>query len=388
MSRIVHAHPTLGMRAFDNLSEHPLVAGVATDATRTFTFANPSGVEYLTSGAPMKNGWQVFSMVPRGGMTSEVMSALLAGAIILAFSLLASLVLAAALTRGVTSSLNSLERAFGCLDNTDGAQVAEPPRDAPREVAAVFGHFGAAVRRMRESYDAMMKALNEGERLRSELRRMVEKRDSQIAEQQQHIATIIGQRDKLLRSDAVTGLPNRQSFMEFYDQAWQLAAREDNVLALIFVQLDQFQDFRDRHGDEMAEAAIAALGQALIDVAGRPMDMTARFGNDSFACVLCDTDLEGALVLAERMRASIQAQVIETPDGEPDVLSASVGVTATRPSMDKDAASFLKRGGLALAAAKKHGRGRVVYIKGGKYRLYDPGARHARPESHVSERTH
>jgi diguanylate cyclase (GGDEF)-like protein len=388
MSRIIHANPSLGMRAFEDLSGHPLTSDLAANPTSIFAFTGNSGNDFLSAGAPMTNGWQVFSLVRRDAMTAAISSTLLTSFVILIFALAAAVVLARALTRGVTSSLQSLESAFGCLDNADGAQVPAPPRDAPSEVAAVFSHFGAAVRRMRESYEAMLNALKEGERLRSELRKMVETRDSQIAEQQQHIETIIGERDKLMRTDDPTGLPNRQSFMDFYEQAWQLAAREQSVLSLVFVQLDQFEDFQGRHGIEAANQALAALGEALTGVSGRPMDMTARFGSDSFACALCDTDLEGALVLAERMRATVQALVIHTPDGEPDVLSASVGVSATRPAGDKEPRKFLKQGGLALAAARKHGRGRVVYIKAGKYRLYDPGARHTRPETQTAERQH
>lgn len=161
----------------------------------------------------------------------------------------------------------------------------------------------------------------------------------------------------LAHYDAVTGLPNRKLFHDRLNQAIRRARRYGEVVAVLFLDLDQFKVINDTHGHAMGDRVLRAVGQRLSG-AVRDSDTVARLAGDEFTVVLPGlTHPQHATLVAEKLLAAT---------GEPLGLSGqqlrvlpSVGV-AVFPEDGRSPTSLLEKADAAMYAAKRGGRARVV----------------------------
>ncbi len=149
--------------------------------------------------------------------------------------------------------------------------------------------------------------------------------------------------------DALTGLGNHRSFHEEMRRMVEVAQRRDRRLTLVLVDLDSFKQVNDTNGHRSGDALLAQLGRILLS--GRAGDVAFRIGGDEFAVLLPDTDAEEAAVVAERIRARVEA---ELPHVTASLGVAQLGVPAP------DADTLLASADVALYDAKGAGRNRVV----------------------------
>ena len=156
--------------------------------------------------------------------------------------------------------------------------------------------------------------------------------------------------------DMVTSVPNRRGFFMLVAPWLPLARRPGVPTSLVVFDLDHFKRVNDSYGHAAADTAL----RAVIDVCKhhlRDSDQLGRMVGVEFAILLPRTDLEAAVMVAERMRAAVAA----TPSKSARAmvaLTASFGVTTIRP--DDSTTSLFKRADDALLAAKQAGRNRVV----------------------------
>lgn len=153
--------------------------------------------------------------------------------------------------------------------------------------------------------------------------------------------------------DQLTGLPNRRSCHDSLGLLYARALRSRSMLAVISFDIDLFKDINDLYGHERGDVVLATLGACLDDWI-RFGDVGARVGGEEFLVLLPDTPLDGALIVAERIRCGVEELSIET--GGP--LTVSLGVALLEPP--ESAADLLRRADAALYAAKSQGRNRVV----------------------------
>ena len=154
--------------------------------------------------------------------------------------------------------------------------------------------------------------------------------------------------------DWLTGLPNRVLFTERLAQA--LAPDAAGMVAVIFVDLDDFKTVNDRYGhaagDELLRLVAGRLQHGL-----RPQDTAARLGGDEFAVLVPglaqDAEAHG---MAQRLLAHLQQPA--AIDGRPTTIRASVGVAVCRPGDDGD--TLLRNADAAMYQAKQQGKARVV----------------------------
>ncbi len=155
------------------------------------------------------------------------------------------------------------------------------------------------------------------------------------------------------RTDTVTGLPNRRAMEEALTGAVARAARQGEPLALLMVDLDHFKSINDSHGHKVGDAVLRVATEQLTHAA-RDGDMAGRWGGDEFIVVLSHTDLDGGMVVAERIRETIAA---EQPQGHSVTLSASIGLAVLHAG---GADALLRDADAALYAAKDAGRNRTI----------------------------
>ena len=132
------------------------------------------------------------------------------------------------------------------------------------------------------------------------------------------------------------------------------AARTGGSLTAVVLDLDNFKQINDEHGHARGDDVLAAAATALKSTL-RVSDFVARAGGEEFVVLLPDTGLDGALVVAENLRAAIQAMAVP---GLGAPVTASFGV-AVHPEDARDGEGLLRSADRALYLAKSNGRNRV-----------------------------
>ena len=110
--------------------------------------------------------------------------------------------------------------------------------------------------------------------------------------------------ETLVRSDSLTGLSNRRAADETLQRMIAHAARTSSPAAVVLLDLDGLKQLNDRYGHESGDSALALLGH-IISSTIRASDFAARTGGDEFVIILPATDRNGAIVLAEKLRAEV-----------------------------------------------------------------------------------
>ena len=164
----------------------------------------------------------------------------------------------------------------------------------------------------------------------------------------------------LARTDGLTGLNNRRTLGEILDQEWRRAKRNRSVLSLLFVDIDWFKLFNDTYGHQAGDDALAAVAKCIGENIRRPGDSAARYGGEEFVIVLPDTSPEGAVSIAEKIRAAIADLAIEHAASRYGRVTASIGAAAWTPDGDVDVSAVIRAADQALYEAKATGRNKVA----------------------------
>ncbi len=162
---------------------------------------------------------------------------------------------------------------------------------------------------------------------------------------------------ELARTDDLTGLLNRRSFMEAANQEIGRARRFRHPFTVAYMDVDNFKEVNDRHGHSTGDAVLRAVGHA-IRANLREIDVIARLGGDEFVILMPETDDAAAQAVVARVRQNI-ANVIEHGRWP---ISFSIGVvTWTTPPRTVD--YMLKHADATMYAVKNNGKNRVAHQK-------------------------
>jgi diguanylate cyclase (GGDEF)-like protein len=151
--------------------------------------------------------------------------------------------------------------------------------------------------------------------------------------------------------DPLTGVQNRLALSNALMREVDLARRQQLPLSMLVIDIDHFKAFNDRHGHAFGDDVLVAVSQGIANTIRRS-DLLFRFGGEEFVVLASHTQAQGALLLAERIRANIAA--LQSVRGTKVQVTVSVGAAHCAP--DEDAESFFSRADQALYAAKNAGR--------------------------------
>jgi len=180
------------------------------------------------------------------------------------------------------------------------------------------------------------------------------------------VATAEARQELAVRAstDGLTGLLNRHSFDERLGEEVSRAIRHARPLSLAIIDIDHFKNINDRHGHQAGDAALTDVAHHLRSLA-RTGDLVARIGGEEFAWIMPETDIDAALVAAERGRAAVGAR-----DRGEIALTISVGVSGLADVAT--GAALYAHADTALLHAKRSGRNRIVRHQTGQ-QLSRPG---------------
>jgi two-component system cell cycle response regulator len=158
-------------------------------------------------------------------------------------------------------------------------------------------------------------------------------------------------------TDGMTGLLNKRTLITEAERRIKVAARFGKPLSLLVADIDHFKNVNDTYGHDVGDDVIKGLGEVLRRIK-RDTDAVARFGGEEFVIVCEQTDEEGAVNLAERLRRELENTTFQTELG-PLKVTCSVGV-APFPQAGHDYATLFKATDEALYVSKRTGRNRVT----------------------------
>ncbi|MBA4392921.1 MAG: hypothetical protein C0407_05155, partial [Desulfobacca sp.] len=161
--------------------------------------------------------------------------------------------------------------------------------------------------------------------------------------------------------DGLTGISNRRHFDQVLEQEWRRCLREQTPISLIMVDIDHFKLFNDVYGHQTGDDCLKEVARILKESLNRPADIAARYGGEEFGIILPDTELEGALKVAEILRAGVEELGIphkSSPVGQ--WVTISLGVANLVPTSDTSPDQLVTVSDRALYRAKGEGRNRVA----------------------------
>ena len=162
--------------------------------------------------------------------------------------------------------------------------------------------------------------------------------------------------------DSLTGLANRRLFERALDIEFGRGARQRSPLSLIMVDIDFFKRYNDTYGHVAGDHCLAEVAQVLKDCCHRKADLAVRYGGEEFAVLLPDTNLNGAMALAEQIRHRVIDKHITHAGSPTGYLTVSLGCYAFVPSSLDNIEVFIQRADAALYQAKHGGRNRVAAL--------------------------
>lgn len=156
--------------------------------------------------------------------------------------------------------------------------------------------------------------------------------------------------------DPLTNVSNRAAFDKALDQECDLAQRHDNALMLMMLDIDHFKEINDNYGHVVGDATLKNFSDSINECVRRS-DAMFRYGGEEFAVIIRNTELDGAALLAERMRKKIEDMPFKFESVQLSI-TVSIGVAAFLKG--EKSQSLLDRADKLLYQAKKAGRNCIM----------------------------
>lgn len=166
---------------------------------------------------------------------------------------------------------------------------------------------------------------------------------------------------RLATRDGLTGVANRRSFDTALNTECRRVSREARALSLLMIDVDYFKRYNDTYGHLAGDECLRQVAETMAQVTQRASDTVARYGGEEFAILLPATEPQGAVIVAERLRAAIEGLAL--PHAGSDVgphVTVSIGVASIDPARAGPPTELIGAADAALYAAKMQGRNRVV----------------------------
>lgn len=164
--------------------------------------------------------------------------------------------------------------------------------------------------------------------------------------------------------DGLTRLYVRSFFEQRLTQEVSRSLRYDENVSILMLDVDHFKKFNDTYGHAVGDLVLKLVADVIRKTIRQDIDIPARFGGEEMLVLMPDTGVDGAMVLAERVRAAIEEAGLPHTDGSILQVKVSVGV-ATAPQHGKTTADLVEAADAALYYSKRNGRNQVTLFQPG-----------------------
>ncbi|MDY7559164.1 sensor domain-containing diguanylate cyclase [Pseudomonas sp. 10B1] len=162
---------------------------------------------------------------------------------------------------------------------------------------------------------------------------------------------------QLASTDGLTGLANRRQLDKVLNAEWMRGLRSGKTMSLLMIDVDHFKAFNDRHGHFGGDETLRHVAAAILANIRRPTDLAARYGGEEFSVILAETPLAGAVLIAEKIRAAVEA--LPTFSTDEQGVTVSIGVASQDHVSTSDPDLLISIADAALYQAKRNGRNRI-----------------------------
>ena len=173
---------------------------------------------------------------------------------------------------------------------------------------------------------------------------------------------------QLSQLDSLTGLANRRYFDRQFTLEYARHIRTGAALSVLMVDIDFFKNVNDCFGHAEGDIYLQKIAVTLKTMLSRPTDFIARYGGEEFICLLPSTDLNGALIVAERIRKAVFALNLDNALGHSGAVTVSVGVATLSEGQQHSASELLTQADKQLYRAKNSGRNQVCGVALGQHK--------------------
>jgi len=166
----------------------------------------------------------------------------------------------------------------------------------------------------------------------------------------------------LSMEDALTGISNRHHFNNVLTREWERSVRQQLPLAFVIVDIDNFKTYNDTYGHLSGDAILKDTAKIIMNGVSKGKDCVARWSGKEFAIILPETNLAGAMAIAENIRQNVEATTFEIKDNVTTNIVVSIGVNSVIAEQDENYTlrDFISNTDAALTIAKKQGSNRVM----------------------------
>jgi diguanylate cyclase (GGDEF)-like protein len=257
------------------------------------------------------------------------------------------IVVALALARRLTQPLRQLAEQVDRVGRDPHAANIER-EGGSRDILMLSSSMRALIRRLGSAEESQFLA----ERTAESLQQRMDEKTRTLGE---HINAL----QVLADTDPLTHLLNRRAFLVFAGDAMNYFRRYGRDIGILVIDIDFFKRVNDTYGHGAGDDVIETVGRIVQDEV-RTTDKVARFGGEEFVVLLRETESNGALALAERIRTRVAGTAIAARDDHGDInVTISVGLAMAERG-DRDIGDVIERADRALYEAKSAGRNRVV----------------------------
>lgn len=160
--------------------------------------------------------------------------------------------------------------------------------------------------------------------------------------------------------DGLTNIPNRRRFDEQFELIWNIAKRENTVISLIMMDIDNFKAFNDIYGHQAGDECLIQVAQQLYNTFLRKTDFVGRYGGEEFVCILPNTTLENSFLIAEKMRERVMELEIQHGGSQiTNIITISLGLASCFPEKESLSSKLIEQADIALYQSKKSGRNKT-----------------------------
>lgn len=196
------------------------------------------------------------------------------------------------------------------------------------------------------------------QKLRSEeqLRQAHTQLELKVAQRTQELQLANHELHRITSVDGLTSIANRRRFDAYIEQEGERAL----PLTVIMVDIDWFKKYNDTYGHLAGDECLKMVAMTLASGVTRSQDLVARYGGEEFVVVLPDTASDGGMILAEKLRAKVEALGIEHRASPYGKVTISLGVAATMSAYKQPVDSLIDAADQTLFEAKRKGKNRVM----------------------------
>lgn len=245
--------------------------------------------------------------------------------------------------------LRGLRDALNNLASGEGAELRELPRINRVEFDEVIDGFNLTLRKLK----VVISHHREAEVTAREATHATNEALAQVRVAQEELLEKNRQLETLTVTDSLTGLSNRLKLDRTLDDELKRNSRYASKFSLVLLDIDHFKLINDTHGHQVGDRVLVEIAH-LLTKGTRSVDVLGRWGGEEFLVICPDTDLGGAMDVAEKLRLMIGTHAFPIVGK----VTASFGVTAVAPGDSTHVT--LARADNALYLAKEYGRNRVV----------------------------